>query len=97
MTYGSPTWIWSVVVNNDLYVRAYNGQQSRWYQAAIGQKVGRITAAGLTKDVSFESINGSINDLIDEAYKSKYHESEYLNSMISLRSRSATIRIVPLQ
>ena len=25
-TYGTPTWIWSVAVNGDLYVRAYNGQ-----------------------------------------------------------------------
>jgi len=24
-TYGTPTWIWSVVVDNQLYVRAYNG------------------------------------------------------------------------
>ena len=28
-TYGTPTWIWSVVVGNHLYVRAWNGQQSR--------------------------------------------------------------------
>jgi hypothetical protein len=25
-TYGTPTWIWSVVVDDVLYVRAYNGQ-----------------------------------------------------------------------
>jgi len=37
-TYGTPTWIWSVVVDGDLYVRGYNGQQSRWYQAAVRQK-----------------------------------------------------------
>jgi len=29
-TYGTPTWIWSVVVDDGLYVRGYNGQQSRW-------------------------------------------------------------------
>jgi hypothetical protein len=34
VTYGTPTWIWSVVVGDALYVRAYNGQQSRWYQGA---------------------------------------------------------------
>lgn len=36
-TYGTLTWIWSVVVDGELYVRGYNGQQSRWYQAAIRQ------------------------------------------------------------
>src|ERR1039458_10854613 len=52
-TYGTPTWIWSVVVEDALYVRAYNGQSSRWFQAALRQKAGRITAAGMTADVSF--------------------------------------------
>jgi hypothetical protein len=28
-TYGTPAWIWSVVVDDNLYVRAYNGRQSR--------------------------------------------------------------------
>ena len=34
-TYGTLTWIWSVVVDDSLYVRAYNGQDSRWYHAAL--------------------------------------------------------------
>ena len=42
VTYGTPTWIWSVAVDGDLYVRAYNGQRSRWYQAATRKKAGRI-------------------------------------------------------
>lgn len=35
VTYATPTWLWSVVVDGELYVRAYNGRQSRWYQAAV--------------------------------------------------------------
>jgi hypothetical protein len=95
VTYGTPTWIWSVAVDNALYVRAYNGQNSRWYQAAVRQKAGRITAAGMTKDVIFESVQGSINDRIDDAYRAKYSSSEYLNSMIGTRARAATIEIIP--
>ena len=26
-TYGTPTWVWSVVVDQDLYVRAYNARK----------------------------------------------------------------------
>ncbi len=37
-----------------MYVRGYNGVKSRWYQAALRQKAGKITAAGMTKDVIFE-------------------------------------------
>jgi hypothetical protein len=94
-TYGTPTWIWSVVVDGDVYVRAYNGQQSRWYAAAIRQKAGRITAAGMTKEVAFERIEGPISDRIDAAYRAKYASSPYLAPMISDRARSATVRTTP--
>lgn len=94
-TYGTPTWIWSVVVDGALYVRAYNGQNSRWYQAALRQKAGRITAAGMTREVAFEPVEGPINDRIDDAYSGKYKGSPYLPPMIGNRSRSATVRIVP--
>jgi hypothetical protein len=95
VTYGTPTWIWSVAVGGALYVRGYNGQDSRWYQAAIRQKAGRITAGGMTKEVSFEPVQGSMNDRIDDAYKAKYASSPYLEPMISSRARSATVEILP--
>ena len=78
VTYGTPTWIWSVAVEDALYVRAYNGRNSRWYQAAVRQKAGRITAAGMTKEVTFEPVEGPTNDLIDDAYRAKYKGSPYL-------------------
>src|SRR5438046_3904689 len=93
ITYGTPTWIWSVAVDEALYVRAYNGQRSRWYQAAARQRAGRITAAGMTRDVAF--VDGSINGRIDEAYQAKYATSTYLRPMISARARAATVRVVP--
>ena len=94
-TYGTPTWIWEVVVDGELYVRGYNGQKSRWYQAAVKQGSGRIIAAGMTREVSFESIEGPVNDRIDDAYRVKYQNSKYLGSMIDARARAATIRIEP--
>jgi hypothetical protein len=94
-TYGTPTWIWSVAVDGDLYVRGYNGQKSRWYQAAMRQKAGRIQAAGLTKEVAFEPVEEATNDRIDEAYRRKYNASPYLAPMISERARAATVRITP--
>jgi hypothetical protein len=95
VTYGTPTWIWSVAVDDALYVRGYNGQDSRWYQAAVRQKAGRIVAAGMTKEVSFELVNGLLNDRIDEAYRAKYSRSPYLKPMIGARARSATVKIMP--
>src|SRR6059036_145118 len=97
VTYGTPTWIWSVAVGDALYVRAYNGQASRWYQAAMRQKAGRITAAGMTKEVDFDPVDRRVNDQIDEAYKTKYKGSPYLPPMIGARARSATVKIAPRQ
>ena len=95
VTYGTPTWIWSVAVDDALYVRGYNGQNSRWYQAAVRQKAGRITAAGMTKEVTFEPVVGAINDCIDDAYRAKYHGSPYLSPMVGARARSATVKVMP--
>ena len=95
VTYGTPTWIWSVVVEDALYVRGYNGRKSTWYQAAVRQKAGRITAAGMTKEVTFEPVDGPINDLVDEAYRAKYHGSPYLSPMIGARARSTTVKVTP--
>lgn len=94
-TYGTPTWIWAVAVNSELFVRAYNGINSRWYQSAIAQKYGRIHAAGMVKDVQFQQAPESLNASIDEAYKTKYNNSPYLVPMISKRAKAATVKIVP--
>ena len=61
------------------------GSDSRWYKAAIRQKAGRITAAGMTKEVTFEPVEGPINDRIDDAYRAKYKGSPYLSPMIGRR------------
>ena len=95
LTYGTPTWIWSVAVDDALYVRGYNGQSSRWYQAAVRQRAGRIIAAGMTKEVTFVPVDGSINDRIDDAYRVKYQGSPYLGAMIGARASSATVKIMP--
>ena len=96
VTYGTPTWIWSVSVDDALYVRGYNGTNSRWYQAAVRQKAGRINVAGITKEVAFEPVGDrAMNDRIDEAYRAKYAKSSYLKPMISVRARAATIKILP--
>src|SRR5271155_5678372 len=83
VTYGTPTWIWSVAVDDALYVRGYNGQKSRWYQAAAGQRGGRLIAPALPKEFTCEPVDGQlhepIHDRIDEAYRAKYHGSPYLS------------------
>ena len=94
-TYGTPTWIWSVVVDDALYARAYNGTSSRWYQGALRQRAGRIIAAGMVREVRFEPADASLADRIDDAYRAKYRGSPYLAPMIGPPARAATVRIAP--
>ncbi len=78
-TTGTPTWIWSVVVDDRLFVRAWNGTNGRWYRSAIAQQAGRITAAGHEHDVVFTPVTDrELNDRIDDAYRTKYAGSRYL-------------------
>jgi hypothetical protein len=94
-TYGTPTWIWSVVVGDDLYVRAYNGTGSSWYQSAVTQKAGRIRAAGNEHEVAFEPADASVNEAVDAAYAAKYDGSPYLGGIIGPQQQEATVRILP--
>jgi hypothetical protein len=84
-------------VDEAVYARAYHGQRYSWYQAALRQRAGRAAVAGMTKEVSFKPVpsEDAIQDRIDEAYRAKYRGSPYLDSMISARARSATVKIIP--
>ena len=95
VTYRAPTTIWSVAVDDALYVRAGNGRSSRWYKAAVREKAGRIVAAGVTKAVSFEPIDGTINDRVDAAYREKYKSSPYVDDMLGSTVRAATLKVMP--
>jgi hypothetical protein len=95
VTYGTPTWIWSVVVDDELYVRAYNGRLSRWYQAATSQGAGRIEAAGAAWTVTFQAASREVDALVDAAYRMKYGSSPYLAHMLGEKCQAATVLICP--
>jgi hypothetical protein len=49
----------------------------------------------MTKKVTFEPVDGLVNDRIDVAYRAKYRGSPYLKPMIGAGARAATVRIMP--
>jgi len=79
------------------YFRSHSGSQgsSRWHQAAVRQKMGRIIAGGMTKEVTAEPVDGPINDRIDDAYLAKYQGSPHLSPMVGARTCSATAKVMP--
>ena len=95
-TYGTPTWIWSVVVDGKLYARAVHGKKSSWNHAAVTQGAGRIRLAGGTYEVTFTPIDDpSLWDRIDEAYRTKYAGSPYIKDVTGQVQRESTVRIDP--
>lgn len=98
-TLGTPTWIWNVIVDGELYVRAYNGQNSRWYQSAKTQQAGQIQLAGETYDVIFEPVTRTtkLDEAINQAYKDKYGDSIYYPPMVKEGTVSTTVKIFPNQ
>jgi hypothetical protein len=53
-----------VVVRDELYVRAYRGPQSRWFQAAQEASRGRIRVGTIARDVLLVAAPGPA-DAID--------------------------------
>lgn len=95
-TPGTLTWIWSVVVDDRLFVRAWNGTRGKWYQAAIAQRAGKITAAGQEHDVEFTPIDDAdLGKKIDAAYNAKYAGSPYLPPMVAVGPKASTVEVTP--
>ena len=95
-TLKSPVTIWVVRVADDLYVRSWRGRNADWFRAAQMHHAGRIWVGGIEKDVSFVAQpDADLNNQIDQAYRAKYSQSPYVDSMIDSDSRTTTIKLSP--
>ena len=85
-----------VVVGDAVYVRAYRGPDSAWYQAALAIAVGTIRAGTIDTDVAFDSAVPGQLDSIDESYRTKYGHfgAAAVGLATSSTARAATVRIL---
>ncbi len=92
--------IWVVRVNDDLYVRSVNGRTSDWFRGVQTRHEGHTQAGGINKDVTFVEVDSdsAVHNLIDAAYRTKYkrYAASIINSTLSPKAHSATIKLVPL-
>lgn len=98
-TLRNPVTIWFIRLSDDLYIRSVNGRTAAWFRGTQGNHEGHIWAGGVNKDVTFVEVDADdeINDQIDAAYRTKYrrYAESIINSIVSPKARSATIRLVP--
>lgn len=95
---GQPVIVWAVRHGDGVYVRsAVRGRNAAWFRSVKDSHQGRIRAAGLDKDVTFEVAHDDINAGVDAAYRAKYrrYAGRILDSVLTSEARSTTIRIVP--
>ncbi|MER7539069.1 DUF2255 family protein [Streptomyces sp. NPDC097704] len=83
-----------VTADGQLYVRAYSGVRSRWYQAAQQHGHGRIRVDGVTHEVLLRTEGIEPSADIDDAFRAKYGQvASFL--LGNADARAATIRIAP--
>jgi hypothetical protein len=82
-----------VTAHGSLYVRAFRGTRSTWFQAALAHGHGRIQVGANVKEVLFRTADPALADQIDAAYQAKYHESSRL--VANATARAATVEILP--
>ncbi|MET7995400.1 DUF2255 family protein [Amycolatopsis sp. NPDC005232] len=80
-----------VLVDGALFVRAFRGPGSRWFQAASNHHRGRLRVASLSRAVAFAA-DGEGAAEIDEAYRAKYGAASLVTTA---PARAATLRITP--
>ena len=98
-TWRPPVTIWVVRVGNEVYVRAYRGRETTWFQHIQRRPEGRIEAGGVTKDVTLVDASSDevLGNEIDTAYQAKYHRysATYVDPMIASQARATTLKLVP--
>lgn len=94
-----PVTIWVVRVGDDLYVRAYRGRETAWFQHIQRRSLGGMVAGGVTKDVTLvdASSDEALLHEIDAAYQAKYRRygATYVRPMVALQARATTLKLEP--
>lgn len=93
VTYGRPTQTWALVVDGKVYVRAASGPSSRWFQAAVTQRAGRVRVADVDYDVTFRAAGDTDESAIDAAYEAKYPGSSAVPVMQAAGPKAASVLI----
>ncbi|WP_432942729.1 DUF2255 family protein [Kribbella sp. CA-253562] len=87
-----------VVVAGSVFVRAFRGTASRWYEAAKNSGTGWIRQGETRWKVAFTAVPASLDpqlaDRIDDAYVAKY--GGLASGATGDRMREATLRSEPL-
>jgi len=87
--------IWVVVDGEDVFVRTYRGEKSRWYRE-LRAAPGALVAG--SKRIRVRAVPATDRESIrrtSDAYRAKYAKSGSLNSMLRQAVLDTTLRLEP--
>lgn len=89
--------IWMVASGDAVYVRSARGPENGWFRRASAAGTGRISAAGVEKDVTFEVPEDDVHDDLDAAYHAKYdrYGPGPVGSVTGPSAVGTTLRVLP--
>jgi len=89
--------MWLVRVSDQLYVRSAHGHDNPWFQRALRARHGRIRAAGVERDITFEDPDAAVSDHVTAAYHAKYdrYGPRIVGTVVSSDAVRSTFRLVP--
>jgi hypothetical protein len=89
--------MWVVCAGDNLYVRSAYGPNNPWYRRAKASGAGRIRAAGIERDVTFEEPAPDVHQDVDAAYHAKYdrYGPKLVGTVVGPEAAKVTIKLVP--
>ena len=91
--------IWSIRVDDELYVRSWKGRNAVWFQDALATMRGEIavTGGGATQLVAFEPVDAAapVQRRISATFLTKYAADGYASSMNEQGPLDSTLRVIP--
>ncbi|HVI38517.1 MAG TPA: DUF2255 family protein [Gaiellales bacterium] len=89
--------IWHVGVGAALYIRSARGPGNGWFRRAEQAGVGRISAGGVERDVTFEPAPADVREAVDAAYHAKYdrYGAAPVGAVTGPDVLETTLRVVP--
>jgi hypothetical protein len=85
--------VWSVVVDDEAYLRSYRGERGAWYRRALRE--GRVEIEGIEARVQRES-DPELNERISDAFRAKYGKRSPgpTEAMVTPEVVATTLRLV---
>lgn len=94
-----PIPIWTVRVEDEVYVRSALGPDAAWYRNALKDNRLHVDAGAVAIDLALETAaDAAINFAVDAAYRAKYpHGGSATTTMVTAPAVDTTVKLIALE